>query len=70
MLKLSIDPTRATIRGRPKSAEDLAISVWRTLIAVFDNLSKLDQEMSDWLCRLSEGGALPNASCSLTAKRF
>ena len=59
MLKLSIDPTRGNVRGRPKSAEDLAISVWRTLIAVFDNLSKLDQEMSDWLCRLSEGGALP-----------
>ncbi len=28
-------------------------------MACFDNLSKLDQDMSDWLCRLSEGGGLP-----------
>ena len=26
---------------------------------MFDNLSKLDQDMSDWLCRLSEGAGLP-----------
>jgi hypothetical protein len=58
-LKVAIDPTKASVRGRPKSAEDLAISVWRSWIAVFDNLSKLDQDMSDWLCRLSEGAGLP-----------
>jgi hypothetical protein len=47
------------VRGRPRSAEDLAISVWRSWIPSFDNLSKLDQDMSDWLCRLSEGAGLP-----------
>jgi hypothetical protein len=58
-IKLAVDPTKASVRGRPKSAEDLAISVWRSWLGLFDNLSKLDQEMSDWLCRLSEGAGLP-----------
>ena len=58
-IKLALDPTKASVRGRPKSAEDLALSVWRSWIAVFDNLSKLEQDMSDWLCRLSEGAGLP-----------
>jgi hypothetical protein len=59
MIKLALDPTKASVRGRPKSAEDLAISVWRSWLGLFDNLSKLDQDMSDWLCRLSEGAGLP-----------
>jgi hypothetical protein len=58
-IKIVIDPTKASVRGRPRSAEDLAISVWRSWFALFDNLSKLDQDMSDWLCRLSEGAGLP-----------
>jgi hypothetical protein len=58
MLKRTVDPTRATARGRPRSPEDLAIAVSSAWLPVFDNLSKLDQEMSDWLCRLSEGGGL------------
>jgi hypothetical protein len=58
-IKLAIDPVKANVRGRPRSAEDLAISVWRSWIPSFDNLSKLDQDMSDWLCRLSEGAGLP-----------
>ena len=58
-IKLAIDPTKASVRGRPRSAEDLAISVWRSWFGLFDNLSKLDQDMSDWLCRLSEGAGLP-----------
>jgi hypothetical protein len=58
-IKLVIDPVKANVRGRPRSAEDLAISVWRSWIPSFDNLSKLDQDMSDWLCRLSEGAGLP-----------
>jgi hypothetical protein len=59
LIKLTVDPTKASVRGRPKSAEDLAISVWRSWLGLFDNLSKLDQDMSDWLCRLSEGAGLP-----------
>ena len=59
LIKLAIDPTKASVRGRPRSAEDLAISVWRSWLGLFDNLSKLDQDMSDWLCRLSEGAGLP-----------
>jgi hypothetical protein len=58
-IKIAIDPTKASVRGRPRSAEDLAISVWRSWFGLFDNLSKLDQDMSDWLCRLSEGAGLP-----------
>jgi hypothetical protein len=56
---MAVDPAKAVVRGRPKSQEDLAISVSGAWVPVFDNLSRLDQEMSDWLCRLSEGGAFP-----------
>ncbi len=58
-IKSAIDPTEANMRGRPRSPEDLAISVSRSWVPTYDNLSSLSQEMSDWICRFSEGGGLP-----------
>jgi hypothetical protein len=58
MVKETLDPTKASVRGRPRTEIDLAISVWRSWIGVFDNLSRLDQNLSDALCRLSEGAGL------------
>jgi hypothetical protein len=58
LIKAVLDPTKVSLRGAPQSSEDLIISTWRSWFAIFDNLSKLDQRMSDWLCRLSEGGGI------------
>jgi hypothetical protein len=58
MLKLAVDPTRSPVRTRPKSVEDLAICAWRSRVAVYDNLSKLPQDMSDAICGFTEGAGL------------
>jgi DNA-directed RNA polymerase subunit N (RpoN/RPB10) len=52
-----IDPNEATLIGKPKSEEDLFISVSNRLMVTFDNISYIDENFSDSLCRISTGGA-------------
>jgi hypothetical protein len=51
------DPNIATLVGKPKSEEDLFISVSNRLMVAFDNVSFIDENFSDALCRISTGGA-------------
>jgi hypothetical protein len=52
-----IDPNVATLVGKPKSEEDLFISVSNRLMVAFDNVSFIDETFSDALCRIATGGA-------------
>lgn len=51
-----IDPNASPLRSLPKSERDVVISANNSWCQVFDNVSYLDQHMSDVLCRLSSGG--------------
>jgi hypothetical protein len=52
-----IDPNVAALVGKPKSEEDLFISVSNRLMVAFDNVSFIDENFSDALCRIATGGA-------------
>jgi hypothetical protein len=52
-----IDPNVAALVGKPKSEEDLFVSVSNRLMVAFDNVSFIDENFSDALCRISTGGA-------------
>lgn len=55
-----IDPSALESRGLPKSERDLAISASKSWLLSFDNLSHLEQWLSDALCRVATGGGLAN----------
>ena len=58
-LKTLVDPTKGSVRGRPRDAETLLIQSAFSLIVTADNLSGLvDGWLSDSLCGLSTGTAM------------
>lgn len=57
MLRGLVDPSNAPARSAPKDEQDLAIAARNSLVVVCDNASRLSDEMSDALCRLSTGAA-------------
>jgi hypothetical protein len=52
-----VDPTHLDGSNIPANDEDMAIRAQDGWLLIFDNVSKIDQELSDWLCRLSTGSA-------------
>ena len=52
-----IDPNVGDLRPQPGEARDLAIASKNSLVLCFDNISFLNREMADALCRLVTGGA-------------
>ncbi|MCW4027979.1 MAG: primase alpha helix C-terminal domain-containing protein, partial [Candidatus Bathyarchaeota archaeon] len=58
ILRDLIDPSSALVRSLPRSERDLMISAQNGRVLAFDNLSGINREMSDALCRLSTGGGL------------
>jgi hypothetical protein len=50
-----IDPNIAPVRQEPKSIQDVVVDATHSWIVAYDNLSKLDQAMSDCLCCLATG---------------
>lgn len=57
LLRSLVDPNEAFSQSMPTSAENLAVSAQGQWILAFENLSKLSEEESDLLCRLSTGDA-------------
>ncbi len=57
-LKRMIDPAKATVRCLPKDERDLMIAAESSHIVALDNLSHIDEQLSDALCRLATGGGL------------
>ncbi|OQB32239.1 MAG: hypothetical protein BWY07_01998 [Candidatus Hydrogenedentes bacterium ADurb.Bin170] len=55
LLKACIDPHKAEIRALPKDERDLMIAAQNSWVLAFDNLSGINQETSDCLCRIATG---------------
>jgi hypothetical protein len=51
-----IDPAEVPTRALPSSERDLAISASNTWLLSFDNVSDINDKISDALCRISTGG--------------
>jgi hypothetical protein len=50
-----VDPNQAPARQRPRSEDDLIIASANGALLAFDNLSNIDGDLSDALCRLATG---------------
>ena len=55
-IRALIDPSTAPLRSAPRSPHDLMIAASSARVPTFDNLSVINQELSDALCILSTGG--------------
>lgn len=53
-----VDPSRLSLRALPRSERDLYISTSNTHVLAFDNISSIDDWLSDTLCKLSTGGGM------------
>jgi hypothetical protein len=56
VLRALIDPNTASVRSAPRSERDLMISANNGWLINFDNLSWIEPDLSDALCRLATGG--------------
>lgn len=56
VIRSVVDPNAAPLRAETKATRDLMIAANNSWVICFDNLSVIDGEMSDALCRLSTGG--------------
>jgi hypothetical protein len=55
-LRLLVDPSTAALRSVPREERDLMIAASNSWVISYDNLSGIQQWLSDALCRLSTGG--------------
>jgi energy-coupling factor transporter ATP-binding protein EcfA2 len=53
-----VDPSEAPVTTLPRNERDLYIAATKSWLQVFDNVSRIEPDLSDWLCRLSTGGGL------------
>ena len=58
MLRSLIDPSTVPSSSLPFSGRDLFIAAHNSHVQAFENVSKLSNPMSDYLCRLSTGGGV------------
>lgn len=54
--KAVLDPEESPLRPPPTSDRDLLIAASHTRILAYDNLSGIDRDMGDSICRLATGG--------------
>jgi putative DNA primase/helicase len=59
LLRSCIDPNDAPLQKFPSSQDDLLLTLTKSHIGSFDNLSHMDQDRSDLLCTIATGNALP-----------
>ena len=57
-IKDMVDPNTAPLRTAPKYEVDLIIAARGSQLPCFDNISYLDTDLSDALCRIATGGGL------------
>jgi putative DNA primase/helicase len=53
-----IDPATVLIAKPPASEDDLIIAAKNALVVMYDNLSSIDDDLADGLCRLASGAGL------------
>jgi hypothetical protein len=58
VIRALIDPNVAPLRSLPREERDMQISARNSHLVVYDNVSHLEDWMSDALCRLATGGGL------------
>lgn len=56
VLKSLIDPGRAGLRGQPADIRDLMVGAANSWLLAYDNISVIQGEISDALCRVATGG--------------
>jgi hypothetical protein len=57
-----LDPQAAELQPPPKNMRDLLVSADASMVLAFDNLSAIDQDLSDAMCRLATGAGVRNRS--------
>jgi hypothetical protein len=55
-LRSMVDPNQAPLRAEPRDVQDIMISARHGWIVALDNLSSIEDWLSDCLCRLATGG--------------
>lgn len=55
MIRRLVDPNRAGDRSKPKDEQDLVIAASNSWLVSYDNLSRIDENLSDALCRIATG---------------
>ena len=55
VIRANLDPYRAMIRSQPRSERDMVISANSSWVLAFDNLSHIDDWLSDAFCRVATG---------------
>ena len=58
VLRGLIDPNKADLRTPPRSEDDLIIAAMASRVVALDNVSAIDNDAADALCRLATGGGL------------
>ncbi len=58
MLRRLVDPNKADLRGPPRKEEDLIVAATSARVVALDNISFIEAEMADALCRVATGGGL------------
>jgi hypothetical protein len=58
VLRKLVDPNTVMLRAAPHALDDLMVSSAKSWVVAFDNLSRVQDWLSDGLCRLSTGGGL------------
>ncbi len=58
LLRSLLDPNIAPLRNNPRNDDDFATAGYNGHVVVFDNLSYIDGNLSDNLCRMSTGATL------------
>ncbi len=56
LLRMLVDPNKATNRAAPRDERDLLVSAFNSWVLSFDNLSGIPNWFSDALCRLNSNG--------------
>jgi hypothetical protein len=56
IIRMIIDPSSAPVRTPPRGDRDLLIAATNSWVVAYDNLSAIQQWLSDALCRLATGG--------------
>jgi phage/plasmid primase-like uncharacterized protein len=58
MIAALVDPSTVSLRSKPRNEDDLLVMAKHNQLLIFDNLSGINGDQSDWLCRLSTGAGL------------
>jgi hypothetical protein len=56
VLRCLIDPNKVSLRGRPKTTEDVFVAAGCNWLVSYENLSSLTPEQQDAFCTLATGG--------------